>query len=519
MTAHMKQDAALAGGRSTSRRAGYRRLTGAGMALGWLVLASSIACKDSNVPFYTAPTSISNTPDGIQNAVTGLFAASRQDIGADVIFLSAFARDIANIQEDNPQNTLDGIGLAAIPPSGDNVWDNMYVSVGAAISIINAVPTVAPAYTAQQAAAVVGIAQTIEALDLMILEESRDTLGIPVHAATGGGVGPVYCSKDVWQQIIAELDSANIQLQKAGPIPLPVKLPAGFSSVGTTAGPSTAAGSFASFNRALAAKAGLEYAYAIARSAGGTPPTLTSPGAPDVTALTRADSAATASALYTPATLSPEPAGGWTDGPNGVFWDWSAQAGDVVNPLNNQQGVSVTLKTLVADVDTMNDLRWKAKFGPNSFALQLPQYDSVTVRALYIAYPATSTPIPIIRSEGLVLDRAQIQLGLGNLAEAATLMNNVHQEVGGFTNPLNFPAGPLTYREVRDSLMKEERISTVFEASNDRVISIRMYNLQTLADTTYHSKDLHTTVLPVPSSEVQGRGGQYTVTCPVLPTG
>ncbi len=511
MTAYKKQDAAVAGARFASRGTGPGRWTRAGMALGSLVLASSVACKDSNIPFYTAPTSISNTPSGIQNAVTGLMAASRQDIGNDVINLSMFARDIANIQEDNPENAIDGLGLTPIPPSGDQVWDNMYVSVGAAISIISAVPTVVPAYTAQQAAAVVGIAQTIEALDLMIIAESRDTLGIPVHAANGGGFGPVYCNKDVWQQIVAELDSANNQLQTAGSIPLPVKLPPGFSSVDATAGPSTAAGSFASFNRALAAKAGLEYAYAIARNAAGTSPTQFAPGAPGVLALTRADSAATASALYTPASLSPEQAGGWTDAPNGVFWDWSAQAGDVVNPLNNQQGISVTLKTLVADVDTVNDLRWKAKFGQNQFPLQLTQYDSITVRALYNMYAATSTPIPIIRSEGLVLDRAQIQLGLGNFAEATTLINNVHMEVGGFANPLTIAAN---YTAVRDSLMKEERISTVFEGSNDRVISIRMYDLETIADTTFHGEDLHTTVLPVPSSEVQGRGGQYTVTCP-----
>jgi hypothetical protein len=511
MTAYNKQDAAVAGARVASRGTGPGRWTRAGMALGSLVLASSVACKDSNVPFYTAPTSISNTPSGIQNAVTGLLAASRQDIGNDVINFSMFARDIANIQEDNPENAIDGLGLTPIPPSGDQIWDNEYVSIGAAISIISAVPTVAPAYTAQQAAAVIGIAQTIEALNLMVLAESRDTLGIPVHAANGGGVGPVYCNKDVWAQIVAELDSANNQLQTAGAIPLPVKLPPGFSAVDAAAGPSTAAGSFASFNRALAAKAGLELAYAIARNSPGTSPTATGPGAPSVAALTRADSAATASALYTPTSLSPEPAGGWTDGTPGVFWDWSAQAGDVVNPLNNQEGISVTLKTLVADVDTTDDLRWKAKFGQNPYPLQLTQYDSITVRALYIMYPATSSPIPIIRPEGLVLDRAQIQLGLGNFAEATTLVNDVHQQVGGFGTPLNIAAN---YTAVRDSLMKEERISTVFEASNDRVISIRMYDLEAIADTTFHAIDLHTTVLPVPSSEVQGRGGNYTLTCP-----
>ena len=483
------------------------------MALGSLVLASSVACKDSNIPFYTAPTSVSNSPAGIQNAVTGLIAASRQDVANYIFYTTMFARDEANIQFDNPQNTLNGLGLDAIPGSQDVAWDNLYQSVGAAIAVITAVPTVVPAYTAPQAAAVVGIAQTMEALDLMILAETRDTLGIPVHAASSGGVGPVYCNKDVWVQIVAELDSANRQLQTAGSIPLPVKLPAGFSSVGTIAAPSTTAGSFAAFNRALAAKAGLELAYAIARSAGGTAPTPTTPGAPNVAALTRADSAATASALYTPTSLSPEPVSGWTDSPDGVFWDYSAQAGDLVDPLNSQQGVWVTLRTLVADVDTLNDLRWKAKFGHNPFVLQLVQYQPITVPTLYTAYAATSTPIPIIRSEGLVLDEAQIQLGLGNFAAATTLINDVHQQVGGFASALTIAP---TYTAVRDSLMKEERISTVFESSNDRVVSIRMYNLEATADTTFHAQDLHTTVIPVPSSEVQGRGGNYTLTCPSL---
>jgi hypothetical protein len=509
----MKQGAAVAGGRSTSRTTEHRRRTRAAMVLGSLVLASSVACKDSNIPFYTSPTSVSNSPSGIQNAITGLVAASRQDVSAYIFYTTMFARDEANIQEDNPQNTLYGLGLDAIPTSQDVAWDNMYLSIGAAISVINAVPTVVPAYTAPQAAAVIGIAQTMEALDLMILAETRDTIGIPVHAATAGGVGPVYCNQDVWVQIVAELDSANNQLQTAGSIALPVKLPAGFSSVGTVAGPSTAPGSFAAFNRALAAKAGLELAYAIARGAAGTAPTPTTPGSPDHNALVRADSAATASALYTPTGLSPEPNSGWTDSPDGVFWDYSAQAGDLVDPLNSQQGVWVTLRTLVADVDTLNDLRWKAKFGPNPFALQLSQYAPITVPTLYNAYATTSTPIPIIRSEGLVLDEAQIQLGLGNFANAITLINDVHTQVGGFGSGLTIGA---TYTAVRDSLMKEERISMAFESSNDRLISIRMYNLQATADTTFGAQDLHTTVIPVPTNEIQGRGGQYTLTCPAM---
>lgn len=75
---------------------------------------------------------------------------------------------------------------------------------------------------------------------------------------------------------------------------------------------------------------------------------------------------------------------------------------------------------------------------------------------------------------------------------------------------------------MRDSLLKEQRISTVFEASGDRTISLRMYGLEAVADTTWSSVkaprppggvDLHTTVVPIPLTEVEGRGGTYNLTC------
>jgi hypothetical protein len=257
----------------------------------------------------------------------------------------------------------------------------------------------------------------------------------------------------------------------------------------------------------LAAKAGLELAYAIARSTAGGHPTASTSGSPDVGALTRADSAATASALYNPATLAPPAPGGFSDNSSGVYWDFGAQSGDLVNPINQQIGIWVTLKTFVADVDTANDLRWKAKFDSNPNALQLPQYDSIATHKLYDYYPATNTPIPIIRNEGLVLVRAQIQLGLGNFANAMALINNVRTTVGGL--PL---ATGTDYLTVRNALLKEQRISTVFEASNDRTIALRMYHLEAVADTTW-TVDLHTTVLPVEASEIEGRGGSYTLTC------
>jgi starch-binding outer membrane protein, SusD/RagB family len=477
------------------------------------MIVGSAACADSNVPFYTEPTGVAHTQGGVQNAMTGLFAASRLDVGTYIFWMSQFARDEGNIQFDNPQNIQFGTGLTPIPASDQGVWDNEYRAIGGALAIITAVPSSQPAYTAQQAAAVIGIAQTIEALDFMAIAETRDTLGIPVQLTANGSIGQVYCNKDVWQQIVALLDSANNSLNVAGAIPLPVKLPPGFASVSTAAGPSTTAGSFAAFNRALAGKAGLELAYAIAR-ASGAGPTLTSGGTPNAAALSRADSALTASALYAVPVTVPA-AGGFTENAGGVYWDWSAQSGDIVNPINQGIGIWQTLRTFVADVDTVNDARWKAKFGAQTFALQIPGDLTIAdTNWIYAYYPATNTPVPIIRNEGMLLYRAQIQLGMGNLAHAIALIDSIHTLAGGYAAPLTIAS---TYTAVRDSLLKEQRISTVFEGSGDRTISLRMYDLEAVADTTWQALgkvDLHTTVVPIPATEIEGRGGSYTITCP-----
>jgi hypothetical protein len=86
---------------------------------------------------------------------------------------------------------------------------------------------------------------------------------------------------------------------------------------------------------------------------------------------------------------------------------------------------------------------------------------------------------------------------------------------------------------VRNALLKEQRISTILEASEDRTIALRMYGMATVSDTTWNATsgpdalavagatsalgsrpvDLHTLVDPPPSTEVDGRGGNYTLTC------
>jgi hypothetical protein len=499
--------------------------------VGGALLVALSACKDSVVPYYTAPTSVPTSATGIQNAVTGLFAATRNDQHYFLIYTSAMARDALVFLSFDPGFVTELAGNQAAVNSDYTstlVWNREFTDAKQANEIVAALANV-PAYSAAQVAAITGMMQTLKALNFMVLADTRDTLGIPIYAVVNGVSSPPYCNKDVWAYIVTLLDSGNANLNTAGAIALPVTVPTGFASVGQTAGPSTVQGSFAAFNRALAAKANLELAYAIARtpSGGAAAPTPISPGSPNVSALTRADSAMTASALYNPSAITPPVSGPFPLDAFGVYHTYSSQSGDLANPINDFYTVMEPMDDLLADVDTANDLRWKAKFTANPVPPLEPPYSDAGAPFSYVPIATPNGPEPIVRAEELELVRAEIQLGLGNYAAAAGMVNVVHQQAGGFVSPLTIAP---TYTAVRDTLMKELRISTVLEGSVDHLIAIRMWGLAAVSDTTWLATsgpdavavnaiggtpvDFHTTISPIPVGELSGRNGTYNLSCP-----
>jgi hypothetical protein len=496
------------------------------------LLLGVMACADGVVPSFANPTAVPTSTSGVQNAVTGVFSASRDDQQGYLMIMAGFARDAFVFLTSDVQFITGPGGLEADPldiTSLLDVWNNEFTAALEVNATIATLPTIST-YTSAQVAAITGVLQTMKALNFMYLAETHDTLGIPLYAIGNGPTSP-YCNKDVWAYIVALLDSGNADLNTAGPLPLPVALPSGFASVGNTAAPSTTPGAFAAFNRALAGKAGLELAYAIARSSPATAPTPTTPGLPNAAALTRADSAMLASALYSPAAIMPPPGGGYSPDAYGVYHSFSAQSGDLPNPLNVYATAVAALYDLQYDVDTLHDQRWLNKFSVNPIALQGTNENGTASRYLYSAFLNVASPVPIVRDEELTLVRAQIRLGLGDFAGAIALINTVHQQAGGFATPLTITP---SYTAVRDTLMKEQRISTALEGSGDRAITIRMYGMETISDTTWQATagpdavavanltkangappvDYHTTIEPIPPAELTGRNGNYTLTCP-----
>ncbi len=498
-------------------------------------IAVLAACSDSNVPFFTEPTTVAETPSGIQNGITGIFGAMRGDAGTYLFDISVgFARDGSVFTNTEPRTVLYPLGVQFIPNTSGGIWAVEFQNIRQEEEILAAIPGVVPAYTAAQAASLTGIVQTMKAYAYMILLQAHDTLGVAILASANQSTLPeAVCMRDGWKYVIALLDSANTDLVTAGATAPPVTLPSGFQGVGTLSGPGSVTGSFASFNRAMTVKALLQLAYAIPRNppAKGAP-TPTDPGSPDQPTLARALSLLDSTAMFNAsgALLAPPAPGGFTPSASDVTWDFSGVANDVPNPVDQDIGEEAVLNDLVTSVDTVNDLRWKAKFIINTVPVQQQTYNPVATEThfdaaighdttyswLYFMYPTLGSPIPIIRGEGMTLIAAQVHLGMGDYAGALGLVNQVRTTVGGLAA---YPAGDAgSYVTTRDDLMREQRISLTWEGGGDRTIAIRMYGLAAVADTTWGtpghageasgvtSGDLHTTVLPIPSGELNGRG-------------
>jgi starch-binding outer membrane protein, SusD/RagB family len=510
--------AGLASGGTTRLRAGLA------VGLAGAVLVGLAACKDSEVPNYRSPQINPGTQSGIQYLVTGVVAGSRTDIGQDVLNLSSFAREMGVFTTTDSRFITEWMGNGAAIPNSDfygaGGWSNEFRIAKDAEFVIQQLPHVVPAYSASDASLITGVMKTFEAYDMMLVAETRDTNGVPIYgwAAPTTSPAPILCVKDVWAGISGMLDSAEAFLDAGTPGKLPINLPPGYGTalnpVANMAGPSTTPGTFAGFNRALAAYAKLQWAYGVSRSPGGTPATPSTPGSPLALALTSADSAVKHTFLYNPGALAPANAGDFAD-PLAVYHSFSSTSGDQVNPITFAVGQTTTvfvLDTVADEIAAGGDLR-AVKLIVNSTAPSSaagPTANAIASKAMTVGfYQTAGSPVPIIRNEELVLIEAQIQLGLGNLANAVTSINAVHQGVGGM------PAvAPVGYVATRDQLLHELRASNIGEPGEERIMATRNYGLQAALTTTWAASDTHATVLPIPLQEASPRNGNIATTCP-----
>jgi starch-binding outer membrane protein, SusD/RagB family len=245
-------------------------------------------------------------------------------------------------------------------------------------------------------------------------------------------VGPFVDKATVFAHIIQLLDEGQAHLQ-AGGSTFPFSLSSGFAGFNTPA-------SFLQFNRALRAR--------VAAYSGNYTAALAALGASFV-----------------------NPAGSLD---LGTYHEYSPSSG-LSNELNSNliyaRPALVTEAQLKGDA-TLDD-RVLTKIGPHPSPRTTQGLSSDRA---FLLYPTTSTPVPIIRNEELLLLRAEARWFTGDKPGAMADLNNVRTRSGGL-DPI---AQPATDADFVTALLYERRYSLLFEGGHAWIDARRFGRLNQL---------------------------------------
>lgn len=478
------------------------------------------ACNEALVPDYNTATGYQHSIGALQSEFTGMFGAMKLDEFRYDFAAEGFARNGAYYTPSEVRFVTELTGFAQLDDDnfGALVWNLPYQAIKDADSLAGVMPTLTTATGAPMPAAnlkaLLGVTETIKAMDYMFILLSHDTNGVAMNS-TGqpftGTLAPILCARDSWKEILFMLDSAKANLDAAGPNTAfgwpgtafaSLQVPLGFAQVGANAG------AFEAFTLALRGRARLEYAYAIARGPGGNAPTATTAGSPDQNQLDSAIIDITSSALYSP-TLSAEEAIAANDA--GVFFSYSGEAGDQPNQVFQTGAAYYAFEGAVKQIDSLHDKRFLAKF---AIASALPTSTGASAASSYAYLNNTSItqPMPITRNLQLQFLLARAYLGTGQFVKAAQTVDAVRTVVGGLASGL---AGVNTsdYVSTRDFLMKEMLPTMIADGEGEQIAAIRDYGLIMQDLETWAPNDYHTSVENIPAIEQQQRHGNYQPVC------
>lgn len=424
-------------------------------------------CKDALVPDLNNPSIegiISNpSRSQVQSMATGLLIGDRNSTGPQIRDMEIIGRDMYNLDAADPRWVTELLGTAFEAGGfGGNHWDGRYRTIKGANIMIQSVST-AEALSDEEKSAATGFAQTVKAMQLLAVAESRDVAGVAADAgASTTSLAPLLCRDPALTRIAALLDSAHTALEAGGDA-FPFALPSGFEGFDT---PET----FAQFNRGLLAKTEIYR------------------GKTDAGAYARALAALAESFIDTTASLD-----------LGVYHVFSLAAGDAVNPLFQDPGTTNFRghPSLIANAEAGDDrVAAKTEIGTNK------EYQGLSSNVILTVYEGPTSPIPILRNEELILLRAQANIGAGDLAAALRDINQVRVESGGLTARGAFASQADAITE----LLRQKRYSLLF-TSGSRLVDTRLYDrLDTLPLDDAANHVVHPNFL-IPTNEQLARGG------------
>ncbi len=381
------------------------------------------------------------TRSGILAASTGLVIGHRIQVAQPngfVSLLGILGRESYNFDKADARfitEMLEGPGLDPSSPAfGGNEWQQPYQNIRNANTVLgamNAVPVDPVAgLTAGEKAATTGFAETMQALDFMVIHNTRWTQGGPIDVdrPLEEAPAPVVSKDQILAHVVQLLDDAKTKLSDpSASFPFPM----GNGFIGFDQ-PDT----FLQFNRGVRARVAVYMQDWAA-----------------------AETALSESFLDDSATM---------DLHAGVYHAFGTGSGDVVNNLVSPN--ILAHPKLVTEAEA-GDLRVAQKLRQLLDDQGNPTTTTsrdLTTGYAFTLYPSPSSPIAILRNEELILLRAETRFHRGDTVGANADINLIRQASGGLG-----PVAP-TIDEATfvTELLKQRRYSLMFEGGH-RWIDIR----------------------------------------------
>jgi starch-binding outer membrane protein, SusD/RagB family len=431
---------------------------------------------DLEVPDLNRPSveSLEETPtrSGVMAAATGLLVDTRTGMATQngyVALLGVLGREAYVMDTADPRyisEMLAGSGLdPGSPAFGGSFWTNPYASIRDANTLLNAVDKVTGVTDAEKES-IRGFAKTIQALDFLVIINTRDINGAPidVNRKLGEPLAPIESKEKVLEHIAGLLDQARAHLLAAGD-EFPFPLSSGFGGFDEPA-------TFLQFNRAVKARVDV-YRKDWAQ------------------ALTDLNDSFIDDGIAADAKLLDV----------GVYHAFGTGSGDTQNQLNDADifvHPAVALDAEKQADGTTPDARVGRKVKK---AKEARRWQGVESDQVFAHYPEAVSKLPIIRNEELILLRAEAYIQSDKLPEALADINLIRVNSGKLA--------PITETLGKDllvaELLKQRRYSLLFEGGH-RWIDMRRYEKLSELPLDVSGHSVHT-AFPIPIGETKARGG------------
>lgn len=406
----------------------------------------------------------------VLTASTGLLLGRRVGVAVTngyVAELGVIGREAYVFDGSEPRTVTELLGRQLDPGGpafGGNFWANPYANIRNANVLLAALDKVAGVSDSEKHA-IRGYAKTLQALDFLVVINTRDTLGAPIAVDRPvNELAPFESKERVFEHIATLLDEAKADLEAGGEA-FPFPLSSGFNGIEKVDSFNTPS-TFLRFNRAVKARVDVyrgRYEEALT------------------------DLAASFINPTGPLEL-------------GVYDTFGTGSGELTNNLNSNNIVAHPSLEKDADLQANGALddrvlrKTEKKDKPSTGG-----DGKLSSDRKFILYPEQNSPVPIIRNEELILLRAEANIGLRNFGPAIDDINAIRAVSGKLP-----PRTDLDESNILDELLKQKRYSLMFEGGH-RWIDLRRYGkLDTLPREYISDAPVHER-FPIPQTELDAR--------------